>query len=190
MPKVATVTLSSSSTYSQSRFHETPKEPRELHDDYEKRTWRERLHTDEKGNVFIPPMQFKNCLAEAGKYLSMQIPGKGKATFTKHIEGGIAVEDGLQLPVKKDNIGYEWVLCSADGKRGGSKKVKKCFGIVPKWQGEVKFVIFDDIVTKEAFETHLIAAGRFVGLGRWRPRNNGMYGRYEVKKIKWEDMKA
>jgi hypothetical protein len=84
---IAIATLESISPYSQSRFHNVPREDKETADDHERRTWRERLHVNKDGFVFIPPMSFKNMLSEAAKYLSMQVPGKGKSTYTNLFEG-------------------------------------------------------------------------------------------------------
>jgi len=75
--------LKSISPYSQSKHHMTPKLSREQADDYEKRTWPEKLHINEDGNVIITPMTFKNCLSNAAQFISEQIPGKGKSTYTK-----------------------------------------------------------------------------------------------------------
>ena len=33
---------------------------------------------------------------------------------------------------------------------------------------------------------HLKEAGQFIGLGRFRPRKNGYYGRFEIVSIAWE----
>lgn len=89
--KIATCKLESLSPYSQSRYHETEKLNKEQPDDYRKRTWREHLHYNKDGAVYIPPMTFKNCLSEAAKFLGVQIPGKGKSTYTKHFEAGVLV---------------------------------------------------------------------------------------------------
>ena len=56
------------SPYSQSKAVADPRGPKETHDDHEKRTWRDRLHANDKGNVIIPPMALKNCMAEAGEF--------------------------------------------------------------------------------------------------------------------------
>ena len=53
--------------------------------------WRERLHVNSDGYVFIPPMAFKNCISEIAKYRSDKIPGKRNATYTKHFESGVLV---------------------------------------------------------------------------------------------------
>ena len=176
-------TLESASPYSQSRFHNAPKLEKETSDDHEKRTWRERMHINDEGNVFIPPMSFKNCISECAKYISIQIPGKGKATYTKHFEAGLLVMDSLVLDVKKDDVKGEWLHVPSDGRRGGTKRVLKCFPRIDKWAGDVIFYILDDTITEEVFKYHLEQAGKFIGIGRFRPRNNGFYGRFSVKEI-------
>ena len=184
--KTATVTLRGVSPYSQSKHYSPDKLPKELPKDFEARTWRDRLHTNEAGEVFIPPMAFKNCIAEVAKYLSIQIPGKGKSTFTKHFEAGLMVIDPLVLPLKPDNVEGEWLFVPSDGKRGGGKRVSKCFPVIPAWEGDVTFYVLDETITKDVFIKHLEEAGKFIGIGRFRPRNNGYYGRFEVVKVAWD----
>jgi hypothetical protein len=185
--KTATVHLKSISAYSQSKHYETPKLEGENSRDYEERTWRDRLHSDENGEVYIPPMAFKNALSEAAKYIGMQIPGKGKSTYTKHIEAGVLVMETLPLGVKKEDVLGEWFFVPSDGIRGSGKRVSKCFPVIHKWEGVVTFHILDETVTEEVFTKHLTEAGKFIGIGRFRPRNNGFYGRFEVVgKVDWK----
>lgn len=178
--KQCIVKLESVSPYSQSRFHNTESLEKEGHDDKEKRTWRNKMHVNDKGVVFIPPMAFKNCVSEAAKYLSVQIPGKGKTTYTKHFEAGVLVTDPLDLNLKPEDVTGEWLHVPSDGRRGGSKRVMKCFPLIPTWSGDVIFYIFDDTITEKVFEYHLDQAGKFIGIGRFRPRNNGFYGRFKI----------
>ena len=184
--KTAIVSLKSVSPLVMGKFYEVEKLPKESSADYEQRTWNERLHFDEKGDVFIPPQMFKNCLSEAAKYLSVSIPGQGKAKFTKHFEAGVMVTEPLMIGVKKDDVPGFWLFVPADGKRGGTKRVKKCFPIIHSWAGTVAYIILDETVTEDVFAMHLEQAGKFIGLGAFRPRNNGYYGRFEIEKIKWE----
>jgi hypothetical protein len=182
---IATVKLKSVSPYSQSRFHDIPRDDKETADDHERRTWRERAHSTPDGKLYIPPMAFKNCLSEVAKFLAVQIPGKGKSTYTKHFEAGVLVLDPLVLPVKKDDVAGEWYFVPASGRRGDGKRVKKCFPVVTEWSGEVTFHVLDDTITEEVFRHHIEEAGKFIGIGRFRPRNNGFYGRFEVVSVKW-----
>lgn len=183
--KTATVTIKGISPYSQARYHETEKLAKENHRDYERRTWRNRLHVNEDGLVFIPPMAFKNCLSEAAKFLSIQIPGKGKATYTKHFEAGVLVVTPSILDIKPDDVEGEWLFVPADGKRGSGKRVNKCFPVIKSWEAKVEFLIVDETITQDVFKQHLEEAGKFIGIGRFRPRNNGFYGRFKVEEMSW-----
>lgn len=181
--KTYIASLASVSPYSQSKIVMAPKLEREKADDYEKRTWRERLHVDEDGRVFIPPMSIKNCLSEAAKYLGIQIPGKGKSTYTKHFEAGVMIMDPIVLPIMAEDVPGIWQFVPADGKRGGSKRVNKCFPTINSWSGDVTIHVLDEIITRDVLEQHLIEAGKFIGIGRFRPRNNGYYGRFRLTNL-------
>ena len=183
--KKVVATLKSVTPYSQSRHIMAEKLDKESHQDYEKRTWKERCHVDGEGAIFIPPLAFKNCLSEAAKYLSIQIPGRGKSTYTKHFEAGVSVMDPVPIGVKLADVQGEWLFVPANGQRKGTTRVLKCFPYIPEWAADVTFYVLDETITREVFAEHLDQAGKFIGIGRFRPRNNGYYGRFEVVDIKW-----
>jgi hypothetical protein len=185
--KTVIVELESISPYSQSKHYEVEKlnKGKEMMRDYEARTWRERMHYDEHDNVFIPCMAFKNCLSEAAKFLNIRVEGEGKATWTKNFEAGVMVLDNVPLGVKKGDAQCEWNFVPSDGKRGSGKRVNKCFPLFSHWKGIVKFHIIDEKITAEIFEKVLNEAGQLIGIGRFRPRNNGFYGRFKVNSIEW-----
>ena len=177
--------LKSVSPYSQSAPFGEKKTKNETHEEFEKRTWRQRGHFNDEGNMFIPPMAFKNCLSEAAKYKSIQIPGKGKSTYTKHFEAGVLVVEPLILDVTKDTVESHSVFVPSDGRRGGTTRVWKTFPLVPRWEGTVEFLVLDELINEEVFANHLEDAGSFIGLGRFRPRNNGYFGRFAVENVRW-----
>lgn len=187
--KTATIHMVGTAPYSQSRPYEgfTPKLDKERPDDYEERTWRERIHANDDGEVYIPQIAIKNCIAEAAKYLSIQIPGKGKATFTKHFEAGIVPVGGdCLLGIQKDEVEGEPLYLNADGRRGGSTRVWRTMPKIPVgWKATCQFAIIDNVITEEIFKEVAEQAGMLIGIGRWRPRNNGLYGRFDVDKIVW-----
>jgi len=183
--KKVRVYLKSVSPYSQSKQVGEERLNEETGKDFEKRTWKQRCHVDKEGNVIIPPMVFKNCLSEAAKFMSLKIPGKGKATYTKHFEAGVMVTDALKLPIKIADVQGEWHFVPSDGVRGGGKRVEKCFPLIDDWEGVVEFHMLDETITEEVFEEHLKKAGQFIGIGRFRPRNNGWYGRFTPVKYEW-----
>jgi hypothetical protein len=114
--------------------------------------------------------------------------------YTKHFEAGVLVMDPIVLPVKKENVPGEWLFVPSDGKRGGGSRVEKCFPVIQTWEGDAVFHVLDETVLNEhqngggrkttVFEYVLREAGSFIGLGRFRPINNGFYGRFIVESVK------
>jgi hypothetical protein len=172
--------LKSTSPISFSRYHGTPRLSGESEADYEERTWRERLHSSARGNVIIPLFAFKNALDAAAKYDSKKIPGKRNATYTKHVQSGVMVENAVALAIKKGDVRGEWRFVPADGMSGGAKRVMKCFPVIDEWDGEVCFAVGDETVTKDILEEFLEVAGNFIGIGSFRPENRGIWGRFKL----------
>jgi hypothetical protein len=183
--KTYRATLTGHSPYSQSRHYTVDKLDREQPDAYERRTWRGRMHVDEHGHVFIPPMAIKNCLSEAAKFLGLQIKGKQKCTYTKHFEAGVIVLDPIGLGIVANDVQGESLFVPASGKRGDGKRVDRIFPFIPPgWSGEASIVVIDQTITAEILELHLVEAGNLIGIGRFRPRNNGYYGRFKVSEFR------
>lgn len=198
--------LKSISPYSQSKHYVVEKLQGESADDHYRRTWRNHMHFDKEGMTFIPPGAFKNCLSEAAKFMSISIPGKGKATYTKNFEAGVLAMKPMMLtvlqdpknpkskrvPLHKDLVECESLFLPSDGRRGGPKRVDKYYPFFPEWEGDVEFHVVDETVLqstvadkdKTVFEHVLEGGGQFIGIGRFRPRMNGWYGRFKVESFK------
>ena len=180
--------LKSAAPYSQSGYIEPElKKPKETHADFENRIWRERCSTNEKGEIFIPPMAFKQALDSAAKYLSIQIPGRGKATYTKHFVSGVLCYEPVLIGVKKKDVKPNRILCNSDGVRGSGKRVMRTYPKIDTWESDVSFTILDDTITEEIFARVLKEAGSLIGVGQFRPQNGGYFGRWIVKSYKWID---
>lgn len=173
------------SPISQSRAIQSEKRTGEAHDAFEERTWRERLHVNQDGNVFIPPMAIKLCLEDCARFLSESVPGKKNATWTKHFEAGIMVIEPAVLAIKADKVVGEKLHVPSDGKKGGGSRVWKTFPIIPEWDCDIEVILLDPILVDkpDKVREYLEYAGKFIGLGRFRPRRGGFYGRFEVTKF-------
>ena len=151
-------------------------------DTFEERTWMERLHVDDNGEVFIPPNALKNALSECAKYLGERIPGKGKQQYTKNFEAGIMIVEPLRLGIKATSkeVIKERLFVPSDGRRGGKSRVWKNFPTIMNWKAHVEIMVFDPILIAKPEKIHeyLIHTGKFIGLLRFRPRNNGYYRRF------------
>ncbi len=176
------------SPYSQSRAHEEEKTNKESPDDYEKRTWRSKTHTDKKGRIRIPAIAFKQAIQTASKYVGEKIKGKGMKGWAEKFRSGVLVDQDLVLDVTKDKVHGERVHCHVTGIRGSGKRVYRTFPQVTEWEGSITFHILDDEITEEVFVKHLTQAGTFIGLGRWRPENGGQNGRFTIVKHNWQEV--
>jgi hypothetical protein len=181
------VSIKGITPYSQSRVYEVDREQGEGADDYARRTWRNYMHVTKQGEVFIPPNAFKNCLSETAKYMNIGIPGKGKSTYTKHFEAGIQVVKPVLLGIKAADVICEKLFLPANGERGGKKRVWKYYPRMDTWGGDIEVLVLDETVLQTSKTTgqpilHDVCtgAGQFVGLGRFRPRQNGFYGRFDI----------
>lgn len=181
--------LKSAGPYSQSRYHQTEYLENENDDAYERRTWRNRMHSTNDGHVLIPPMPFKLSLDAGAKWANISIPGKRNFKYTKYFVSGVLVLEPLILDIKKDDVPGEWLFVPSDGKKGTASRgsrVSKCFGKINEWEGDVTYQILDSTITEEVFTICLETAGKFIGIGRFRPENGGFYGRYKVESVKWQ----
>lgn len=183
--KKVTISLRSLSPYTQSRQHHTPKLEKETADAYEHRTWMEKTTTDAHGNICIPAIAFKQAFDRAAKMLSMQISGRGKATYTKHFLAGILVPENLSLGIPKSQAVKIAINANADGVRGSGKRVLRFFPQVISWAGDLEVIVIDETITPQVFEKHAREAGMLVGVGQYRPENGGTNGRFACEKFVW-----
>lgn len=185
----AKIELVSASPYQPSRKHDEPKRDKEGADDYEARTWRSKGHYLPTGEMFIPPMAFKQCFDTAARRLAIPIPGKGKSTYTKHFVSGLLITDPLPIAAKRDDVEGEWFFCNSDGVRGSGKRVRRCFPVVRSWKGALTVHVFDATIKRDIFQQVITSAGQFVGVGRFRPENAGFYGRFSAEVVAWKETK-
>jgi hypothetical protein len=131
-------------------------------------------------------MAFKQALDAAAGKLRMKVPNKRGSEFRKYFLGGVMCFEPLVLPILAAEVPGEWIYANADGVRGGKTRVMRCFPRIDEWEGQVPFHIFDDTIPQEVFEFHLSEAGKFIGIGRFRPENGGFYGRWQVLSVTWQ----
>jgi hypothetical protein len=187
---IVTLTLASLTPYSQSRQHDEPKLEGERHDDYDARTWRAKLNTAERNGaqtVVIPAHGLMQAIAAAAKYSKRQIPGQGKATWTKKFEAGIALLEDPALGIDPATVGSITISANADGVRGSGKRVQRRFPIIPAWSATFDIYILDPIITEPVFREMVGIAGMFIGIGRFRPEKGGTNGRFKIENAVWQD---
>jgi len=140
----------------------------------------ESLYVNDKGKLYQPATHIIGALIDAGK--SQQVVGKKKATYSKIV--GYAVEiEPFEIEHKKQK--WEVYSCLGVINRG---RVLIHRPILKEWELDFQ-VIFDEeqipaSILKEIFER----AGKFSGLGDWRPNKKGRFGKFQV--TSWKEAKS
>lgn len=181
--KFYTATLQSQTKYQQSAPVGLPKLDRETADAYEERTWIERGHWSSNGYGFIPPQAFKIGLTSAAKFMGMQIPGKGKSTYTKHFQSGIMISEPIALQHTRETVEKVRLFVPSDGVAGSGKRVWKIFPVFPEWHGDLQITVLDEIITGKVLAQTIEGMGKFIGIGAFRPQSGGDFGRFDLKRL-------
>jgi len=140
----------------------------------------ESLYITDKKKLYQPSTHILGALIESGK--SQQVVGKKKSTYSKIIGYAVQIE-----PFEIEHKKQKW-------------EVYSCLGVINKgrvlihrpmlkeWELEFN-VIFDEeqipvSILKEVFDR----AGKFAGIGDWRPQKKGRFGKFQV--VEWTEVKA
>lgn len=177
--------------YSQSAHldeEDDPKLPKESAADWDRRLWRRKALVDAEGHVVVPAMALKMAVDEAVKRLAIQLPGRGKTTYSKFFVAGQICSANWRIGVHIDDVTPQKVWANVDGVRGSGKRVKRLFPVYSRWAGVAQFHILDDVIPVEIFERALREAGQLIGIGRFRPEKGGLYGRFQVREFVWETL--
>ena len=133
------------------------------------------------GKLYQPETHIKGSLVEAGK--DQKVVGKGKSTYSKIV--GYAVEiNPFEIVHKKQKWTVYSVLAVNPSTKGRNMLHRP---MLKEWDLDFK-VTFDEeqvsaSILKEIFER----AGKFVGLGDWRPAKKGRFGKFQV--VSWKEAK-
>lgn len=164
-----------------------PKMEGECAEDYDRRVWREKCHTDANGMVFVPGMAFKFSLDYTAKQLGLKIDGRGRKTWIDLFKTGVTVPYNLELGVHRDQLEMIKLNVHANGTRGSGKRVPRRFPVLQAWGGTLTFWVLNDEINEAIFHRHVVQAGILDGVGRYRAGVGGTNGRYQIESFAWQD---
>jgi hypothetical protein len=136
----------------------------------------------------VPDGQLESGEVTVGAYWKADERAENGQFKAGNWDGWLGMDADVGIGWKKSNVPSITISANPNGVRGDGKRVNRTFPQVPNWKGTATFVILDDTVTKPVFERHLKEAGRFVGIGRFRPENGGLNGRFEPTEFSYEDV--
>ena len=140
----------------------------------------DKLYKDEKGKIQLPAVYLKNALTEASKQFKIQ--GKNKATYSKIVGSSV---DVMPFYIDFEAGNYEVFRISAVNPmtKGRMMVSRPKFN---KWQASFQIILNDDQVDVSVINEILEHAGKYVGVGDWRPEKKGMFGKFMITSFKQE----
>ena len=133
---------------------------------------------NDKEGFYIPTEHIRGALINAGAMVKSKVGNSRKSM--KNIVAGMffIAEEKIRLPSE-----YE-----IDKRSAVNRNIKaRIICIRPKWnKWEALFTlqVDNDTITKETIKEIISNAGKYIGIGSFRPTNNGMFGRFELSSIK------
>jgi len=183
-----TIALRGITPYSQSRILEETRKPREEWMDFEQRVWRDKLNCDNRGIIVIPAMALKQCFDAAAQRLGIQIKGRGKTTYAKFFASDVSPLADASTGIHRDDAVPRTINANADGVRGSGKRVQRIFPEVHRWSAKAEFALLGETIPEAVFEQVVRYSGMSVGIGRFRPAQGGMNGRFLVDGFTWDEL--
>jgi len=133
------------------------------------------IYRDENGKIAIPTYMIKASIRNAS--VDYRVPGKGKKTYKDYVRAGILFEEEyapLIVPDGKDpEEAWEVDLRPVVVQRSRIVRARPKF---KEWELEFTVHIIDPIITPDALKRFIVDAGRYKGLGDFRPD----YGLFEL----------
>lgn len=131
-----------------------------------------------EGQCYIPADHIRQSLIGAGTYMKAKVGGRSKSMKVIVAATFVPAEEQIVIP------DYDAI----DKRSAVNRNVKaRIISVRPKWtKWNFEFVlnVYETSITKETVTQLINYAGSYVGIGSYRPTNNGMFGRYELAEIK------
>lgn len=134
-------------------------------------------HRNNSGLCFIPSDHIRGAMINAGSYVKSKVGGRSKSM--KQIVAAMFMVTPEQIVIPD----YDTI----DKRSGVNRSIKaRVITIRPKWtEWNAEFIlqIREKSITIETITSIIEYAGNYVGIGSFRPTNNGMFGRFELESI-------
>jgi len=133
------------------------------------------------GKLYQPETHLKGSLVEAGK--TQKVVGQGKATYSKIV--GYAVEiNPFEIVHKKQKWEVYSVLAVNPSTKGRNLLHRP---MLKEWELDFEITFDDEQIPASILKDILERAGKFVGIGDWRPAKKGRFGKFQV--TNWKEKK-
>lgn len=131
------------------------------------------LYTDKDGNICQPAIHLEKAMCDGAKKIKMK--GNGKATYSKIFGSMVFVTPLLVIhQLQEYEVFKNMVVVPATKGR-----IMRYRPMLTNWR--LKFVINSEPeIPADVLEQSLTFAGKYCGLGDFRPQKGGKYGKFNV----------
>lgn len=154
-------------------FEEETSRKRSGEADYSKEA-EKAVYCDEEINCYIPSKHIRASLVKSA--VNFKIKGRMRKTYKDMVNATVEVEPD-KIPLGKETFDYthqEFVKIKKDQILRSRPAFRK------GWEAEFRLLILDEQMPKSVLKEILEYAGKFVGIGDWRPH----FGRFEIVSFK------
>lgn len=133
-----------------------------------------------RGQLYIPAEHFLGALVNAGS--SLQVKGKGKATYKKVFKGVLEIDpDQIGITDSEGNPLFDFSIDSRAVVIKATKgRIIRHRPLIREWQANFNLIVEDDSVHAEVVQSALEEAGGSHGIGDYRPR----FGHFQIAQFK------
>ncbi len=145
--------------------------------DWEKEALK-KLYIDSDKNIYQPSTHLEQSLIGAGK--KIRVKGQGKATYSKLFGSMLSVSEFEIVHMNQEYEIYK-TLVVIPSTKGRVMRYRPMF----KDWSLVFHVEFEEEIPAEVVKEALEIAGKYVGIGDWRPEKKGKFGKFQV--VEWKE---
>jgi len=135
-------------------------------------------YRNENGEFFLPAEHIRGALINAGAFVKAKV-GNSRKSMKNIVAAMFFIKPSeIKMP-DFDEI---------DKRSAVNRNIKaRIIVIRPKWnnwRARFNLIVDNDTITDETIRGILEYAGKYVGIGSFRPTNNGMFGRFQIEEFK------
>jgi len=136
------------------------------------------LYWNEECGVMMPSNNVRATILAGGK-LSKLGAKIGRSTMIPELETELEY-DGKKAGVQPEDL-FTNKFTFMSAVNVGTSKTIRCRPIFHNWHFQFDLAFDESMIDKAELVSSAENAGKYVGLGDWRPAKNGSYGRFDVE---------
>ena len=144
--------------------------------DYEKEAL-QKMYRSSDGKIYQPGEHIWRAIIDAGK--KIRVKGAGKATYSKLFGSMIEIEPDILIHQNQEFEIYKKLVVIPSTKG----RIMRYRPMLKDWKLEF-FILAEEEIQGSVLKEALEIAGKYGGLGDWRPGKKGKFGKFQVTSFK------